>query len=237
MSSLTEATAYCSCHGYSLPHPTTGTSVHTLVCSAMCTHRPLENNGSDPSPLALLSYVTLSSCAASASLRTPPQLVASTAAGVVRGQLLPTHRFPNGHFTTTRRGHLENWLSRARLLSGKDCHKIRLPLELKGPHHGGQGGRRKQRRVHMLWALLRRAVCEFGISKLLFKIHNSTKNRSNFLLTMKTSYFSSGILKGDFVCLNFLSPSLFPNNCSHSNNKFGPLFKFVLSFSFPFKNM
>lgn len=169
-------------------------------------------------------------------LSLPPNSTASAAVGVVRGQLLPTHRFPNGHFTTTRRGYLENWLSRARLLSGQDCHKIRLPLELKGPHRGGQGGRRKQRKARMLWALLR------GLSVNLELVNCFLK----FTILLKTGVISSSPWKQatshleswkGILCLNFLSPSLFPNNCNHSNNKFGPLFKFVLSFGFPFKNM
>lgn len=178
VSSLTEATAYCNWHGYPLPHPN-----HRDICSHSCLQRrvytqALGKQRQQPLPTGTSQLRhPLLVCR----LSLPPNSTASAAVGVVRGQLLPTHRFPNGHFTTTRRGYLENWLSRARLLSGQDCHKIRLPLELKGPHRGGQGGRRKQRKARMLWALLR------GLSVNLELVNCFLK----FTILLKTGVISS----------------------------------------------
>lgn len=82
----------------------------------------------------------------------------------------------------------------------------------------------------MRWAF-RRAPHERGISHL--KAHNSLlKTGVTPFLPLKTSSRSSEIsenLAG--------SAPLFPNKCSHSNNKFGPTLNLVLSFGFPLKNM
>jgi len=87
----------------------------------------------------------------------------------------------------------------------------------------------------MLTTSFIRAFHGLRISRLLKKKKkkNSTKKRSNYLLTTKNEL--SHLKSGKGIWLFTLISATLPK-CSHSNNKFGPMFKFLLGFGFPLKN-
>lgn len=126
------------------------------------------------------------------------------------------------------------WLSRT--LNGEglpswDRHKNRLPFEFKGLKLVEGREERKKENATTLTTSFIRAFYGLRISRLLKK------------KWLKTGVITSSPLKNELfltwnlwkrIWLFTLTSASLPK-CSHSNNIFGPMFKFLLGFGFPFR--